>query len=88
MLQISKAIKTATKNKRAFTVPSMIDLLEMMECTINPEGRYKRRYAITAKQKLILMQLKIDESHVDTEIMGFNQHREKATSDLFSHTNV
>lgn len=50
----------------------MIDLLEQIECTAFENGVYQRRYAFTAKQKLILEALKIDPSIIDAEIEKFN----------------
>lgn len=65
-------IKKATGNKKSYTVPAMIDLLEQIECTAFENGVYQRRYAFTAKQKLILEALKIDPSIIDAEIEKFN----------------
>ncbi len=72
LAQFSRKIKAETGNKRDYTVPGMIDLLEGIQCTINPSGVYKRRYAITAKQKLILEKAGITDSVIDNEIAHFN----------------
>ena len=42
----------------------MISEFENIECTRNSVGKYRRKYALTAKQKLILKQFNIDESHI------------------------
>ncbi len=68
----SNAIKKSTGNKKSYTVPMMIDQLEQIECTAFENGVYQRRYALTAKQKLILKTLNIDPSIIDTEIGKFN----------------
>ncbi len=72
LMRISREIKSETKNKRTFTIPGMVDLLEGIECTANPDGIYKRRYAITAKQRLILEKLGIQDGDIDKEINAFN----------------
>jgi len=53
----------------------MIDQLEQIECTAFENGIYQRRYAFTAKQKLILEALSIDTSVIDSEIKKFNDLR-------------
>lgn len=65
-------IKKATGNRKSYTVPAMIDQLEQIECTAFENGIYQRRYAFTAKQKLILEALGIDPSVIDSEIEKFN----------------
>lgn len=69
--QITRLIKKETKNKKDFTVPAVIDMLEAIECTVNKNGVYKRRYALTAKQKLVLARLDVDEEYIDKEIRDF-----------------
>ena len=73
LMKISREIKEETKQKRVFTIPGMIDLLEGIQCTVNSNNIYKRRYAITAKQKLIFEKLGIVESDVDNAIDTFNR---------------
>lgn len=60
------------KNKKAFTVPGIISELENIECTRNNEGTYRRRYALTAKQKQILKQFDIDEKYIDRSIKEYH----------------
>ena len=73
LLQISRGIKVETKNKRSFTVPGIIDQLEMIECTRNPHNTYTRRYALTSRQKTILNALGMSDQSIDNEIISFNQ---------------
>ena len=67
-----QAIRNNTGNKKSYTVPAMIDQLEQIECTAYENGVYQRRYAFTAKQKLIMEHLNIDPSVIDSEIEIFN----------------
>lgn len=71
LLQISRAIKTKTSNRKDFTVPGIIDQLESIECIRKNTSGYLRKYALTAKQKLILEQLSITEQDIDTAINKF-----------------
>ena len=72
LTQASIRLKESTGNKKAFTVPSMIDMLEQIECTAYDDGIYQRRFALTAKQKQVLDALGIEHSVVDSKIMEFN----------------
>ena len=72
LLQISRKIKVETRNKRNFTVPGIIDQLEMIECTRTPQNTYSRRYALTARQKNILNALDMSDKSIDDEISSFN----------------
>lgn len=69
----SSEIKKSTGNKKSYTVPAMIDQLEQIECTAFENGIYQRRYAFTAKQKMILEALRIAPSVIDAEIGKFNK---------------
>ena len=64
-----KAEKLRKKNRKAYTVPEMISELENIECTRNSVGKYRRKYALAAKQKLILKQFDID---IDRSIGEFS----------------
>lgn len=68
----SADIKKKTGNKKAYTVPMIIDQLEQIECTAFDDKQYMRRYALTAKQKLILDSLSIDHEVIDNEIAKVN----------------
>lgn len=67
-----KAEELRKKNRKAYTVPGMITELENIECTRNSVGRYRRKYALTAKQKLILKQFDMDEKYIDRSIGEFS----------------
>ena len=60
------------KNRKAFTIPGMISELENIECTKNSMSKYRRRYALTNKQKQILKQFEMDEKYIDKSISEFN----------------
>ena len=66
-------IKKETGNKKSFTVPSMIDQLECIECTAYDDGVYRRRYAMTAKQKMIFDALGLEYDLIDAKIKQFNK---------------
>ena len=83
LLQTSRNIKQETGNKRNFTVPGIIDQLEMIECTRSSQGCYRRRYALTAKQKIIFKALGFTEVELDQEVSTFNARVALST---FSHT--
>lgn len=67
-----KAEVLRKKNRKAYTVPGMISELENIECTRNSVGKYRRKYALTAKQKLILKQFDMDEKYIDRSIGEFS----------------
>lgn len=60
------------KNRKAFTIPGMISELENIECTKNNVEKYRRRYALTSKQKQILKQFDIDEKYIDRSISEYS----------------
>lgn len=49
----------------------MISEFENIECTGNSVGKYRRKYALTAK-KLILKQFNVDEKYIDRSIGEFS----------------
>lgn len=67
-----KLEKLRKTNKKYYTVPAIIYELENIEITKNNEGRYTRRYALTAKQKQILKQFEIDEKYLERKISHIN----------------
>ena len=60
------------KNRKAYMVPGMTSEYENIEYTRNSVGKYRRKYALTAKQKLILKQFDMDEKYIDRSIGEFN----------------
>ncbi|MBO4368614.1 MAG: hypothetical protein J5803_00720 [Desulfovibrio sp.] len=73
LLQVSRDIKQETGNKRNFTVTGILDQLEMIECTRSAQGSYRRRYALTAKQKTIFKALGFTDVALDHEVALFNK---------------
>lgn len=67
-----KAERLRKKNRKYYTVPGMIHELENIECTRDTRGKYRRRYALTAKQKAILKEFGMDEKYIDKSISEFN----------------
>lgn len=67
-----KIQRLRTKNKKYYTVPGILSELENIECTRNSQGRYRRKYALTAKQKSILKQFDMDEKYIDKSISKFS----------------
>ena len=67
-----KAEELRKKNRKAYTVPEMISELENIEYTINNVGKYRRKYELTAKQKMILKRFDMDETYIDRSIGEFS----------------
>ncbi len=61
----------------------MISELENIECTRNSVGRYRRKYALTEKQKLILKQFDMDENILTEALVNSATN----ASFIFSYTN-
>lgn len=59
------------ENRKTYTIPGMISELENIECTKNSRGQYRRKYALSAKQKAILKQFGLDEKEIDKSISKF-----------------
>lgn len=59
------------RNRKYYTVPGIISELENIECTRDTRNRYRRKYALTAKQKAILKQYGMDEKYIDRRIGEF-----------------
>ena len=78
-----KAEELRKKNRKAYTVPGMISELENIECTRNSVGRYRRKYALTEKQKLILKQFDMDENILTEALVNSATN----ASFIFSYTN-
>ena len=70
----SKQLKATSKDKKSYTVPSIIKELERIECTKDINDLYQRRYALTAKQKKILEQFNIKESDIQKEVEKINRN--------------
>lgn len=59
------------KNRKYYTVPGILYELENVESTRDSREKYRRRYALTAKQKTIFKQFGIDEKYIDKRIAEF-----------------
>ena len=66
-----KTRETRKRNRKYYTVPGIIKELENIECTRDSNDIYRRRYALTSKQKAILKQFGIDERYIDKRIREF-----------------
>ncbi len=71
--KVSKELKEANKDKKSYTVPSIIKELEKIECTKDINNIYQRRYSLTAKQKKIFEKFNIKESEIEKEIDIINK---------------
>ncbi len=60
-----KTIELRKKNRKYYTVGGIVTELENIEYTRDSKERYRRKYALTAKQKEILKQFDIDEKYMD-----------------------
>lgn len=72
--KVSKKLKINSKDKKSYTVPSIIKELEKIECTKDINNLYQRRYSLTAKQKKILEQFGIKESDIQIEVEKINRN--------------
>lgn len=70
LFQKTKEIRK--RNRKSYTIPGILSELENIECTRNNVVKYRRKYALTAKQKQILKQFGIDEKYVDGSINGYS----------------
>lgn len=59
------------KNRKYYTVPGILKELENIECTRDTWDRYRRKYALTARQKAILKLFDMDEKYIDKRIGEF-----------------
>ncbi len=75
--KVSKQLKNNTKDKKTYTVPSIIKELEKIECTKDINDVYQRRYNLTGKQKKILEQFNIKESDINKEVDKINKYKNK-----------
>ena len=78
--KVSKELKETTKDKKSYTVPSIIRELEKIECTKDINNIYQRRYSLTARQKKIFEMFNINEKDIDKEIDDINKKNQNKTS--------
>lgn len=72
ILNVSRVLKSNTKNKKFYTVPSIIHTLDYIECSKDSNNIYKREYSLSNAQKMILNEFNIDEKYIDECIDLFN----------------
>jgi len=60
-----KPVVEKTRDKKNYTVNAALHTLENIEATKNTQGRYRRDYALTKKQKTILSAFGIQEKDID-----------------------
>ena len=61
------------KDKKAYTIPSIISELNKIEAYKDPNDKFIRRYTLTKKQKTILECFDIKESGIDAFIRTLNR---------------
>ena len=61
------------KDKKAYTIPSIISELNKIEAYKDPNDKFIRRYTLTKKQKTILECFDIKESDIDAFIRTLNR---------------
>ena len=61
------------KDKKAYTIPSIISELNKIETYKDPNDKFIRRYTLTKKQKTILECFDIKESDIDAFIRSLNR---------------
>lgn len=72
ILNASIVLKESLKNRKDYTIPSIIDITDNLECISNSSNLYERRYALSLMQKTIFNQFEIDEKYIDRCIENFN----------------
>ena len=68
MHQALKAVKKEEKDRKHYTVPATMKELEKVFVTKDTNGNYRRKYALTAKQKKILKGFGLEEKNLNVYI--------------------
>ena len=68
MHQALKAVKKEEKDRKHYTVPAAMKELEKVFVTKDTNGNYRRKYALTAKQKKILKGFGLEEKNLNVYI--------------------
>ena len=63
-----KPLKKEEKDRKHYTVPAMMKEMEKIFVTKNDKGNYRRKYALTARQKKILKAFGLEEKALDSYI--------------------
>ena len=63
-----KPLKTEEKDRKHYTVPAMMKEMEKIFVTKDAKGNYRKKYALTARQKKILKAYGLEEKNLDSYI--------------------
>ena len=63
-----KPLKTQEKDRKHYTVPAMMKEMEKIFVTKDPKGNYRRKYALTSRQKKILKAFDLEEKDLNSYI--------------------
>ncbi len=63
-----KPVKKEEKDRKHYTVPAMMKEMEKIFITKDAKGNYRKKYALTARQKKILRAFGLEEKNLDTYI--------------------
>ena len=63
-----KPLKAEEKDRKHYTVPAMMKEMEKIFITKDTRGNYRKKYALTARQKKILKAYGLEEKSLDSYI--------------------
>ena len=63
-----KPLKKEEKDRKHYTVPAMMKEMEKIFITKDAKGNYRKKYALTARQKKILRAFSLEEKDLDSYI--------------------
>lgn len=72
MHQSLKELKKEENDRKHYTVPAAMKELEKIFVTRDSKGNYRKKYALTARQKKILKAFGLEEKHLDSYIKGLS----------------
>lgn len=79
LLKKSRNLKLKEKDRKSYTVPSIIKELEKIECT-KYKDEYSRKYRLTSKQKKILEACGVSDKDIDNEVKLINKKLKSANT--------
>jgi len=68
MYQAMKPVKKEEKDRKHYTVPAVMKEMEKIFITKDSKGNYRKKYALTARQKKILKAFGLEEKNLDSYI--------------------
>lgn len=68
MYQVMKPVKKEEKDRKHYTVPAVMKEMEKIFITKDSKGNYRKKYALTARQKKILKAFGLEERNLDSYI--------------------